>query len=218
MLGAATAQSSGQGSRACLTNPPANKTAIYRELLLRWSLPARPATEELCTCARCPIADLGLIRSHKLLDVSRHKIGHCRLAYCHPLSALARALGVQLPMAYNAALLQPSSLRGASHIGTAAPVCRGAFFGGCQRLRAARPQQHRRTPLSAQAFQAEWPDPDFIKETKKAFPEKGVATVEEARVRCSGEIAVAFLLRIAELTMQSCWRRALAASACSIPP
>lgn len=93
---------------------------------------------------------------------------------------------MQQPMACNAASLQPSSLRGASHVGRAAPVCRGAFFGGCQRLRAARPQQRRQTALSAQAFQAEWPDPDFIKETKEAFPEKGVATVEEARVRCSG--------------------------------
>ncbi|KAK9825933.1 hypothetical protein WJX81_008674 [Elliptochloris bilobata] len=36
--------------------------------------------------------------------------------------------------------------------------------------------------MSAQAFQAEWPDPDFIAEVKEAFPEKGVASVEEARV------------------------------------
>jgi hypothetical protein len=28
----------------------------------------------------------------------------------------------------------------------------------------------------------EWPDPDFIAETKAAFPDKGIANAEEARV------------------------------------
>ena len=117
-------------------------------------------------------------------------------------------------MAYNVALLQPSSLRGAPHVTRAAPACRGAFFGGCQRLRAARPQQRRRTALSAQAFQAEWPDPEFIKETKAAFPEKGVATVEEARVRCSGHWQLPFATHGQR---QPCSQRAVAAATCSMP-
>lgn len=28
----------------------------------------------------------------------------------------------------------------------------------------------------------QWPDPEFVQEVKEAFPDKGIATVEEARV------------------------------------
>ncbi len=88
-------------------------------------------------------------------------------------------------MALNASV-QPVSTRSAGRSVRAAPLGRGGFFGGAAQLAAARPQRCRRAALRAQAFQSEWPDPDFIKETKEAFPDKGVATVEEARVgrRC----------------------------------
>ena len=32
------------------------------------------------------------------------------------------------------------------------------------------------------AFQREWPDPEFVKEVEEAFPDQGIANVEEARV------------------------------------
>jgi hypothetical protein len=38
----------------------------------------------------------------------------------------------------------------------------------------------------------EWPDKEFIAETLEIFPDEGVASVEQARVRvttCSGSIA-----------------------------
>jgi hypothetical protein len=87
------------------------------------------------------------------------------------------------------ASVQPVSMRSAGRCVRAAPLGRGAFFGGSAQLAAARPQRCRRAALRAQAFQSEWPDPDFIKETKEAFPEKGVASVEEARVGRAGNSA-----------------------------
>ncbi len=48
---------------------------------------------------------------------------------------------------------------------------------------AARRKASRRTALQpVRAYLREWPDQDFIEEVKEAFPDKGVATVEEARV------------------------------------
>lgn len=38
----------------------------------------------------------------------------------------------------------------------------------------------------------QWPDPEFIKETLEAFPDKGIATVEEARVGSGGCVPYAF--------------------------
>ncbi len=35
------------------------------------------------------------------------------------------------------------------------------------------------------AFERAWPDPEFIQEVEEAFPEQGIANVEEARV-CYG--------------------------------
>ena len=40
------------------------------------------------------------------------------------------------------------------------------------------------------AYHREWPEPEFIKEVEEAFPEQGIANVEEARV---SELAVALL-------------------------
>ena len=86
-------------------------------------------------------------------------------------------------MACNAAPLQSVSRCAVARAGSAAALGRRPFHGGCTRLVAARPQRRRDVYVTrTQAFQAQWPDPDFINETKEAFPEKGVATVEEARV------------------------------------
>lgn len=35
------------------------------------------------------------------------------------------------------------------------------------------------------AFEREWPNPEFIKEVEEAFPDQGIANVEEARVGLS---------------------------------
>ena len=46
-------------------------------------------------------------------------------------------------------------------------------------------EQHKQTRSHSQrvcAYDRRWPDPDFIKEVEEAFPDKGVANVEEARV------------------------------------
>ena len=32
------------------------------------------------------------------------------------------------------------------------------------------------------AFEREWPDPQFVAEVEEAFPDQGIANVEEARV------------------------------------
>lgn len=32
------------------------------------------------------------------------------------------------------------------------------------------------------AFEREWPEPEFIQEVEEAFPDQGIASVEEARV------------------------------------
>ncbi|KAK9902888.1 hypothetical protein WJX75_009856 [Coccomyxa subellipsoidea] len=76
------------------------------------------------------------------------------------------------------------ALRGsfcASHSGRVILPCRSTFTGKKVAFRAQRAQQKRQN-ASVTAFIREWPYPEFIEEVKEAFPEKGVATVEEARV------------------------------------
>lgn len=43
-------------------------------------------------------------------------------------------------------------------------------------------QRRRAVAVAARAYLAEYPDPEFIEATKEAFPDKGIANVEEARV------------------------------------
>ena len=54
-------------------------------------------------------------------------------------------------------------------------------------------RSRRNTLQPIRAFLREWPDPQFVEEVKEAFPDKGVATVEEARV-CSARALKALLL------------------------
>ena len=42
--------------------------------------------------------------------------------------------------------------------------------------------QQRRCTQRVRAFEREWPAPEFIKEVEEAFPDQGIANVEEARV------------------------------------
>ena len=92
-------------------------------------------------------------------------------------------------MACNTASLKSVSHCSVARACSAAALGRRPFHGGCVRLVVARPQRRRDAYVTrTQAFQAEWPDPDFIKETKEAFPDKGVATVEEARVSHPGAL------------------------------
>ena len=55
-------------------------------------------------------------------------------------------------------------------------------FSGCQSLLAPVRHIQRRADTSVRAMVAQWPDPGFVAEVTEEFPEKGVATVEEARV------------------------------------
>ncbi|BDA51186.1 probable thiosulfate sulfurtransferase 16, chloroplastic [Coccomyxa sp. Obi] len=76
------------------------------------------------------------------------------------------------------------ALRGsfcASHSGRVALPCRRAFAGRKVASTVQKVQQ-RRQGATVRAFIREWPDPEFIAEVKEEFPDKGVATVEEARV------------------------------------
>ena len=50
----------------------------------------------------------------------------------------------------------------------------------------------RRSSQAACAYAQEWPDPELIEETKEAFPDKGIANVEEARVHSSFQITRLF--------------------------
>lgn len=57
--------------------------------------------------------------------------------------------------------------------------------------------------LPPQAMIREWPDKEFIAETLEIFPDEGVASVEQARVRCdvrSSSIALS-LWRLAVLML-----------------
>lgn len=54
----------------------------------------------------------------------------------------------------------------------------GAALQAAPSLRSVR----RAVPVAARAMLREYPDPDFIAETKTAFPDKGIATPDEARV------------------------------------
>lgn len=44
------------------------------------------------------------------------------------------------------------------------------------------PKHQRHCSQRVMAFEREWPDPQFVAEVKEAFPDQGIANVEEARV------------------------------------
>lgn len=57
-----------------------------------------------------------------------------------------------------------------------------AFRAGAMRAPAMRCPQLRRGRAVVRAMIKEWPDPEFTAQVKAAFPDKGIANVEEARV------------------------------------
>lgn len=56
--------------------------------------------------------------------------------------------------------------------------------------------------LAAQAYIREWTDPEFAAETMASFPDKAIATVEEARVR--GTRPLALLVRLPNSCHKAC--------------
>jgi len=61
--------------------------------------------------------------------------------------------------------------------------CSSAFISTTSSLATMRTPKHQRhCSQRVMAFEREWPDPQFVAEVKEAFPDQGIANVEEARV------------------------------------
>jgi len=61
--------------------------------------------------------------------------------------------------------------------------CSSAFISTTSSLATKRTPKHQRhCSQRVMAFEREWPDPQFVAEVEEAFPDQGIANVEEARV------------------------------------
>ena len=61
--------------------------------------------------------------------------------------------------------------------------CSSAFISTASSLTARKSAlQQRQCTQRVMAFEREWPDKQFIKEVEEAFPDQGIANVEEGRV------------------------------------